>query len=171
MAYFKSSPRRLLVFITECPGTDTELSVPRGDDRDRYEQYRRKYTNCTLIQGNLEIVFIELTDAQYDFDFLKTILEVNGYVLIYGNYVDRIRLNGLRVIRGRKLFSATENGIQRDFGLYVSSNAKTGDDSVGLKELQLTSLVGKLPYISKTCVSTTPCFGFNCKEKGLIMTI
>lgn len=134
----------LLVIIAECPGTDTELGVTGGDDQKRYEQYRETYTNCTVVQGNLEIVFIKLTDTQYDFGFLDTILEVNGYVLIFGNHVDRIRLTRLRIIRGLKLFEAMENGIQRNFSLYVSSNAKAGDDSVGLKELRLLSLVGRL---------------------------
>ena len=86
------------------------------------------------------------TDPSYNFSFLETIREVNGYVLIYGNYVDRIRLNGLRVIRGWKTFLRKHNQQMRNFSLYVVYNSNGRNDSTGLKELQLKSLVGESPF-------------------------
>jgi len=82
-------------------------------------------------------------NPSYDFSFLETIREVNGYVLIYEMYVDRIRLNGLRVIRGSKTIPMNVDGQPRKISLYVAYNRDKRSDSIGLKELQLTSLVGE----------------------------
>lgn len=95
---------------------------------------------------------IELSDAKYDFSFLDTIREVNGYVLIYGNHVDRIRLNGLRVIRGWNTVPKVVHNVTRNVSLYVAWNHDENETTIGLKELQLTSLVGASFYSIILCL-------------------
>lgn len=126
-------------------GTSTDLSHS-GTSLQRYEKYRELYSNCTLVTSNLEIVYLELTDDKYDLSFLEDIREVNGYVLIYGNHVSKIRLNKLRVIRGLTLYSGIGQGETSRFSLYVAANYFPENDTIGLQELQMTSLVGKLQF-------------------------
>jgi len=102
-----------------------------------YGQYRARYTNCTYIDGNLELVF--LTNASYDLSFLRNIREVTGYVLILACYMDHVPLTSLRVIRGRTLYE--HDG--RYYSLYVALNYDEKTPGVGLKELRLTSLRGQ----------------------------
>ena len=43
----------------------------------QYESYKAMYSNCTVIDGNLEIVYLESRDNRvYDLDFLRDIREV-----------------------------------------------------------------------------------------------
>lgn len=116
-----------------CRGTNTGLS----HSKNHYGQYRARYTNCTYVDGNLELVF--LTNASYDLSFLQHIREVTGYVLIVACYVDYIPLTSLRVIRGRTLYEHNS----RYYSLYVSHNYDESTPGVGLKELRLTSLHGE----------------------------
>lgn len=103
----------------------------------RYENYRSIYRNCTFVDGNLEIVFLDRND--FDLSFLSTIKEVTGYVLIVSVFVDNLSLSNLRVIRGRTLYEHE----QKYYALYVALNYNPNVITVGLKELQLTSLYGK----------------------------
>ena len=57
-----------------CLGSSLGLTHS-GTAAFRYEHYKRVYTNCTLILGNLEITFLNDED-QYDLSFLSTIQEV-----------------------------------------------------------------------------------------------
>lgn len=93
------------------------------------------YENCTYVKGNLEIVSLELTDGRYDLSFLENVREVGGYVLIFSNFLTKIRLTRLRVIRGQALYD-------RGYSLYVELNSQRNNSSIGLQELQLPSLVG-----------------------------
>lgn len=130
------------IFVVECQGTVYGLTIEHKALDLRYKDYRNWYENCTLIRDNLEITFIETIDPQYDFSFLNTIREVNGYVIIYGNYLDRIPLNGLRIIRGWKTYREKVNNVFHNLSLYVGWNRDRHNEANGLKELQLTSLVG-----------------------------
>jgi len=118
---------------TVCRGTNFGISHSEG----HYNQYRARYTNCTYVDGNLELVY--LTNTSYDMSFLQHIREVTGYVLIITCYMDYIPLNSLRVIRGRTLYE--HNG--RYYSLYVALNYDNNTEGVGLKELRLTSLHGQ----------------------------
>ena len=43
----------------------------------RYNRYRDMYTNCTVVDGNLEIVFLTSPDNRtFSLDFLQNIREV-----------------------------------------------------------------------------------------------
>lgn len=99
-----------------------------------YEFYRAKYSNCTYVDGNLELVDL---DQNYNLSFLRDIHEVTGYVLIKSVMSEFLWLENLRIIRGQLLLS--QGG--RKYSLYVEDNHN--DKGNGLKELQLTSLHGK----------------------------
>jgi len=115
-----------------CRGTSFGLAHS-DDEMTRYNLYKGRYTNCTYVDGNLELVFLQ----NHDYSFLQDIKEVGGYVLIVANSVDFIPLTNLMIIRGRTLFEY-EN---KYFGLYVALNYDTNlTANVGLKELRLTSL-------------------------------
>jgi len=118
---------------TVCRGTSLGLAHSVG----HYDQYRARYTNCTHVDGNLELVF--LTNASYDLSFLQHIREVSGYLLIVVCYVDYIPLTSLRVIRGRTLYEYDG----RYYSLYVANNYDDRTPGVGLRELRLTSLHGQ----------------------------
>lgn len=113
-----------------CRGTNTGL----GHSEGHYDMYRMKYTNCTYVDGNLELVFLDKAD--YDLSFLRDIREVTGYVMIVANLVSYVPLTNLRIIRGRTLYE--HEGEM--FSLYVALNYNTTQPGVGLKELRFTSL-------------------------------
>ena len=59
------------VACSVCRGTHLGLTHTEG----HYAQYSARYTNCTYVDGNLELVF--LTNASYDLSFLRHIREVS----------------------------------------------------------------------------------------------
>lgn len=115
-----------------CRGTSYGLA-----NRGEYNYLKSLYANCTIIDGNLEIVFIEST--QHDFSFLRSIREVMGYVLIVSVFVDVIPLENLRVIRGRTQYQISASTSY--YSLFVAIN--------GFTRLPLVSLHGK--NISLVC--------------------
>lgn len=121
--------------LSECHGTAEKTTVIGGTATQRYERYRSMYEGCTHVTGNLEIVSLDLTDERYDMSFLENVREVDGYVLIFSNFLTKIRLTRLRVIRGLALYD-------QQFSLYVQLNSAFNSSSIGLQELQLPSLVG-----------------------------
>lgn len=124
-----------------CAGSNNRLHSS-GHARDRYNSYLAKYENCTTVEDNLEIVFLE-GEETYDMSFLESIRVVNGYVLIYGNVFETLPLRNLRLIRGRSLYTPKDS--TEGYSLYVAGNyvARTTNVIVGLKEIHLTSLYGK----------------------------
>lgn len=59
--------------VVVCRGTSFGLA--HGDNEmDLYNQYKAIYTNCTYVDGNVEIVFLQ--QQNYDLSFLKDIREV-----------------------------------------------------------------------------------------------
>lgn len=55
------------------------MSIP-SNRQDHYHNLRSRYTNCTHVDGNLELTWLD--DPKFDLDFLQHIQEVTGYVLI-----------------------------------------------------------------------------------------
>jgi len=111
-----------------------------ADVASRLVHYRAMYTNCTYIDGNVELTFIEQRDV--DLSFLKDITEITGYLLIVGVYAEHIPLTQLRVIRGRTLYE--HKGVL--YSLFIVNNYDPNPKypNVGLRELQLISLRGPL---------------------------
>lgn len=91
------------------------MSVPSNREF-HYKNLRDRYTNCTYVDGNLEITWIQ--NNTYDLSFLQHIREVTGYVLISHVDVEHVRLPRLQIIRGRTLFKL--NVWNNEFGLFVS---------------------------------------------------
>ena len=91
------------------------MSVPSNREH-HYRNLRDRYTNCTYVDGNLELTWLQ--DENLDLSFLQHIREVTGYVLISHVDVKRIILPSLQIIRGRTLFKLT---VQEDeFALIVT---------------------------------------------------
>ncbi|XP_046400809.1 epidermal growth factor receptor isoform X2 [Ischnura elegans] len=84
-----------------CIGTNGRMSVPSNREH-HYRNLRDRYTNCTYVDGNLELTWLQ--DEDLDLSFLQYIREVTGYVLISHVDVRRIVLPRLQIIRGRTLF-------------------------------------------------------------------
>ncbi|XP_075240211.1 receptor tyrosine-protein kinase erbB-4-like isoform X2 [Convolutriloba macropyga] len=86
----------------ECEGTRNELSIT-GNHEEQYKSIVKRYSkNCTVVLGNLEITFVP---EGRTLDFLNTIREVTGYLLIYNNGVDKIKLDNLEIVRGKELYT------------------------------------------------------------------
>lgn len=121
---------------------------------ERFQQYRQIYTKCTHVEGNLEIVFLDHPHL-YPLDFLSTIEEISGYLLILGNYMDLIPLKNLKVIRGQSLFKHQDHF----YSLYIALNYDPDQKDIGLKELQFVSLKGghlvfQFSFYVKYCSTT-----------------
>ncbi|KAG5675685.1 hypothetical protein PVAND_005570 [Polypedilum vanderplanki] len=101
--------------IRVCIGTNGRMSVPSNREF-HFKNLRDRYTNCTYVDGNLEITWIQ--NNTYDLSFLEHIREVTGYVLISHVDVEHVRLPRLQIIRGRTLFKL--NVWNNEFGLFVS---------------------------------------------------
>lgn len=91
------------------------MSVPSNREY-HYKNLRDRYTNCTYVDGNLEITWIQNTS--YDLSFLQHIREVTGYVLISHVDIPQVILPRLQIIRGRTTFKL--NKWEDEFGLFVS---------------------------------------------------
>lgn len=78
----KSSQVSCVLLISVCSGTNSgpnvmNLAEPDKTVEHRLQQYRKIYSNCTYVEGNLEIVFLSSTDdTTHDLDFLRNIQEV-----------------------------------------------------------------------------------------------
>ncbi|XP_017865540.1 PREDICTED: epidermal growth factor receptor isoform X1 [Drosophila arizonae] len=87
-----------------CIGTKSRLSVPSNREH-HYRNLRDRYTNCTYVDGNLELTWLQ--DPNLDLSFLANIREVTGYILISHVDVTNVIFPKLQIIRGRTLFSLT----------------------------------------------------------------
>ncbi|XP_054273985.1 epidermal growth factor receptor isoform X2 [Macrosteles quadrilineatus] len=98
-----------------CIGTNGRMSVPSNRDH-HYRNLQNRYTNCTYVDGNLELTWLQ--DEHMDLSFLQYIREVTGYVLISHVDVRRIVLPRLQIIRGRTLFKL--NNYPNEWALLVT---------------------------------------------------
>ncbi|XP_066517939.1 receptor tyrosine-protein kinase erbB-4-like [Hoplias malabaricus] len=111
-----------------CPGTDNKLSTLSDLDQ-QYLTLRKFYENCEVVMGNLEITSIE---RSRNLNFLKSIREVTGYVLVALNQFDYLPLENLRIIRGTKLYEGR-------YALAIFLNYRR-DGYFGLRQLGLKNL-------------------------------
>ena len=63
-----------MFFVSVCIGTTGRMSVPNNREH-HYRNLRDRYTNCTYVDGNLELTWLQ--DENLDLDFLKDIREVS----------------------------------------------------------------------------------------------
>ena len=115
------------VFIV-CRGSNDGLGK-HGSVAVQYDMYKRRYTNCSFVERNLEITGLS---GNYDLSFLKDIEQVYGYVLIVNVYSSYLNLTKLQIIRGKILY--------KGYSLYVALNFNPYNESEGLLELQFNSL-------------------------------
>ncbi|CAH2034962.1 unnamed protein product, partial [Iphiclides podalirius] len=101
-----------------CIGTNGRMSVPSNRDT-HYRNLRDRFTNCTYVDGNLELTWLH--NETMDLSFLKHIREVTGYVLISHVNVRQIILPQLQIIRGRTLFKL--NVRDEEFALMVTMSS------------------------------------------------
>ena len=106
------------------------MSVPSNREH-HYKNLRDRYTNCTYVDGNLELTWLQ--DENLDLSFLQHIREVTGYVLISHVDVTKIVLPSLQIIRGRTLFKLTVH--ENEFALIVTLSK--------MHNLELPALRGK----------------------------
>lgn len=113
---------------------------------------KRRYTNCTYVEGNLEIThLVNSRNVTYDLSFLSTIEVVTGYVLIGLLDVETIHLPRLKLIRADNTYSIKG----QEYGLVLTltsedesefENKENGTEEeyrrYGLVELQLPALKG-----------------------------
>lgn len=116
-----------------CRGSSEGVSTSGADDLARYTKLKKRYQNCTYVDGNLEIKFLEQGNETFDLSFLSKIEEVSGYVLITSVVAETIPLTSLKIIRGNQLF----NYKNHSYSLFVGVN---NQETRGLKELLLTNL-------------------------------
>ncbi|XP_045177592.2 epidermal growth factor receptor-like isoform X3 [Mercenaria mercenaria] len=115
-----------------CRGSSEGL-VRHGDFNHQYLQYKNRYTNCSYVDGNLEITSLE---GAYDLGFLKDIEEIDGYLLVVNVYSNYLNLTNLRIIRGNELFPFRND----NYSMYIALNHNPKNISQGLMELQFKSL-------------------------------
>ncbi|KAL0966256.1 hypothetical protein UPYG_G00293030 [Umbra pygmaea] len=83
-----------------CQGISNRLTL-LGTKEGHYLNMVKVYSNCSVVLENLEITYMQSNE---DLSFLRSIQEVNGYVLIAANTVKKIPLDNLRIIRGHNLY-------------------------------------------------------------------
>ena len=104
------------------------------DPDTRYQLYKKVYSGCTHVKGNLEIVFMHDTGKEhFDFSFLSQIKIVDGYVLLASSSAFVIPLTSLSLIRGQQLYHS------RSLFVLDQSAGKVRPGGA-LTELQLPSL-------------------------------
>nr|CAI5863737.1 unnamed protein product [Callosobruchus analis] len=104
-----------MFYNSVCIGTKGRMSVPSNRER-HYRNLKDRYTNCTYVDGNLELTWLQ--DDNLDLSFLQSIREVTGYVLISHVDIKRIALPKLQIIRGRTLFKMSVRN--EEFSLLVT---------------------------------------------------
>ena len=122
----------ILFHVSVCRGS-SEGFVKHGSFDDQYNIYRNRYSNCSYVDGNLELTNLE---GSYDLGFLKDIEEVDGYVFIVNVFSNYLNLTNLRIIRGKSLFSHKGE----DYSVYIALNHNPYQDSQGILELQFVNL-------------------------------
>ncbi|XP_050360922.1 epidermal growth factor receptor isoform X1 [Nymphalis io] len=101
-----------------CIGTNGRMSVPSNRDT-HYRNLRDRFTNCTYVDGNLELTWLQ--NETMDLSFLQHIREVTGYVLISYVRVAQIILPQLQIIRGRTLFKLKVR--EEEFAMLVTMSS------------------------------------------------
>ncbi|OWF51310.1 epidermal growth factor receptor-like [Mizuhopecten yessoensis] len=136
---------------TECQGTHVGFGFS-GGHQFHYEALKRRYKDCTYVEGNLEITnLVNSANITYDLSFLSQIEVVTGYVLIGLLDVDHIPLTSLRFIRADNTYNimGEEYGLvlaltaEADGKEFQKENSTDGEQEIyrhGLVELQLPSL-------------------------------
>ena len=123
--------------VAVCIGTNGRMSVPSNRDH-HYRNLRDRYTNCTYVDGNLELTWLQ--EEHLDLSFLQHIREVTGYVLISHVDVRKVSLPRLQIIRGRTTFKINTDDVE--FAFFVTL--------CKMHNLELPALRGEEPLLFTT---------------------
>ncbi|XP_076374174.1 epidermal growth factor receptor-like isoform X2 [Tachypleus tridentatus] len=122
-----------------CLGTNHRLAR-RRDIQNHYQKLRERYTNCTYVEGNLELSWL---DEKSDLTFLHDIREVTGYVLLSHMKLKKMALPNLMIIRGRNLLVLNGLFKKKPFALFVGYSSIESLELPALRDI-LTGNVGFL---------------------------
>lgn len=127
-----------LASATKCKGTNYGFTISGGSN-DRYNKLVSRYSrNCTIIDGNLEIIHIY--NSTLDYTHLHSIEEITGYLFVMDSWLDVLPLPNLRLIQGEELF--TSKGLPgKKYSVLIGNNYNPKKTTEGLKSLGLNSLV------------------------------
>jgi epidermal growth factor receptor len=132
-----------LPFISVCSGTKDGFATTEPSNRDLHYQIQRdRYTNCTFIDGNLEITWIS-NATKYNLDHLQHIREVSGYILINHVEVKDVVLPNLQIIRGESLLEWNPRK-QVTYALFVYDSALTTLQLPALRAILNGSVLGMM---------------------------
>ncbi|KAL1452630.1 hypothetical protein WDU94_006843 [Cyamophila willieti] len=116
---------------------------PPPDLAEHYNDLKARYTNCTYVDGNLELTWLK--NESLDLSFLQNIRNVSGYVAIYEVNVTKLVLPKLEIIQGQNTLNHNSN-IENS--LFVSYNNITTLEMPALKGiLHGTILVAHNPNL------------------------
>lgn len=117
-------------------GTNMAMNAPPNRSL-HYKNLRDRYTNCTYVNGNLELTWLQ--DEDFDFSFLRHIREVTGYALFAHINVSKLVLPRLKIIRGRNKYRIAYNhnypNTTPEFSLFIISTK--------MKKIELPGLRGE----------------------------
>lgn len=139
-----------------CLGTNRRMSIPSNRSA-HYLNLRDNYTNCTHVDGNLELTWLQ--EESLDLTFLQHIREVTGYVLISHVDVRRVVLPAIQIIRGRTPFKVHVH--DEEFALVVILSK--------LHSLEMPALRGNVPY-QNSCRLLMQFLNFNWLKSTFIFT-
>lgn len=113
-------------------GTNMKIESPLNQSL-HYQSLRDRYTNCTYVNGNLELTWLQ--DEDFDFSFLHHIREVAGYALIAYVNISKIVLPRLNIIWGRTRYKYNTGFFIQEFSLFIASSS--------IQNIELPSLRGE----------------------------
>lgn len=119
-----------------CSGTNNGFAVSSGIRQDQLlTSLRARYTNCTIVNGNLEITWLNKipspevgtetcgNNTDTDLSFLNDITEITGYLSIVYNCIRVVPLRNLRMIRGDTSIACTQVACQYDHSVRIQFNS------------------------------------------------
>ncbi|XP_073812361.1 epidermal growth factor receptor-like isoform X1 [Musca autumnalis] len=123
-----------------CIGTESGLSLPSIRNH-HYRNLRDRYNNCTYVDGNLELTWLQ--DPYLDLSFLENIREVTGYILIGHVDTEQVVFPKLQIIRGRTLFNLNDQDEQ--FALFGSVGFFNNFNLCQIKTLDWNEIISGPP--------------------------
>ena len=126
------------------PLSRTGIAKVGESSAERFRKLQQSLRNCTIIDGDLELTYMDDASVAYDLSFLDPVREIWGALIIYHVDVplERNFLTGLRIIRGKSTCAQCQNAA-----LYVHSNR-------GLRALPFFRLSGA---VSERAPCTVQC--------------
>ena len=131
----------MCLMVTVCLGTDYGINHAHHEEPwQRYQMYRKMFTNCTYVDGNLEILFLE-GDYLYDMSFLQVYTANSSFFVVTKaaiNYFDKLLYNVV-IFLGRLLLVDLIKWVKSNVRPYVRPSTKSFFD---FNEIRYVGRVG-----------------------------